>query len=143
MSTATKAPTAKKTPTTAAKKLSRRKGYQTVGRIVKEASEVRGWLDMFIGLMPLLTELLQQILDGCAKSEADAVRMIARPTKRERSRAHARLMRRLYLRSAEFRKLPRSERSDQVWVALEDIEAVAAESPDLVAVAYREVKTAA
>ena len=108
-------------------------------RLVTAASNRVGWVEFLIPLIPMLAEMLVEIIQNCTNTEDEAVTMLCEPEDWEFNLMTRRVRRALWFRSREFRRLSFRDKTALATQVVKDQVTVANENPDAVCEAFREV----
>ena len=112
-----------------------------VQEIVTNASKKVGWVEFLIPLIPVLAELLQDILEDCANTEDEAVNLLSDPAPWMVRYMNTRV--RMKLRQEPgYLALSMRDRRKAAMAVVRDTITVAGEDPELVCEAYREAVAA-
>ena len=90
-------------------------------------------------LIPIFMELLQALMEQCANTEEQAVKLMTDPTPPQQRLMHRRMLLKLH---SEAKEIPIMQRNAVAWQSVYAGLEVAAENPDVVVAAFRERQAA-
>ena len=112
-----------------------------IRKLIEQAFDRVGFLEFLLPFIPILMDIITNLLKQCTDTEAEAVTLMAQPTDRQLDMIHVRVHRRLWWKSRDFRRLSRSERNEAVSDAVWAVHQEAVENPTAVKDAFREANS--